>query len=91
MNGRWFARLGDGVMLRGESRLNIGEELPRRKGLFGRVKKRPMVGRLENLLSVVDATHGRLLRQPTVGFILLLLQGMMTELGREGRKAGEAP
>ena len=91
MNGRWFARLGDGVMLRGESRLNIGEELPRRKEPFGRMKKRPMVGRLENLLWVVDATHGRLLRRPTVGFILPLLQGMMIGLGWEERKAGEAP
>ena len=85
------ARLGDEAMLRGESRLNIGEELPRRKGLFGRMKKRLMEGCLENLLGGVDATHGRLLLRPTVGFILLLLQGMMTELGREGRKAGEAP
>ena len=78
-------------MLRGESRLNIEEELPRRKGLFGRMKKRLMEGRLENLLWAVDATHSRSHRRPTVGFILLLLQGMMTELGREGRKAGEAP
>ena len=50
-----------------------------------------MEGRLENLLWVVDATHGRLLRRPTVGFILPLLQGMMIGLGWEERKAGEAP
>ena len=86
-----IARLDDEAIQRWQSGLSIGEELPRRKGLFGRMKKRLMEGCLENLLGVVDATHGRLLLRPTVGFILLLLQGMMTELGREGRKAGEAP
>lgn len=65
---RVVARLDDGAILRGESRLNIREELPRREVLFGRGKKRP-----------------------TVGFIFPLLKGMMTELGRRGRKAGEAP
>ena len=78
-------------MMRGESRLNIGEELPRWKVLFGRGKKRPMVDRLKNLLWVVDAIHGRSHRRPTVGFILPLLKGMMTELGRRGQKAGEPP
>ena len=76
------ARLGDGAMMRGESRLNIGEELPRRKELFRRMKKRPMVDRLKNLLWVVDAIHGRSHRRPTVGSFLPLLKGMMTELAR---------
>ena len=62
-----IVRLGDGAMLRGESRLNIGEELPRRKGLFGRVKKRPMVGRLENLLWVASTTHSRFYFAPAPG------------------------
>ena len=79
---RVVARLGDGAMMRGESRLNIREELPRREVLFGRGKKRPMVDRLKNLLWVVGAIHGRSHRRPTVGFILPLLKGMMTELGR---------
>ena len=85
-----IARLGDGAILRWKSRLNIGEELPRREVLFGRGKKRPMVDRLKNLLWVVDAIHGRSHRRPTVGFILPLHKGMMTELGRRRRKAGEA-
>ncbi len=62
-----IVRLGDGAMLRGESRLNIGEELPRRKGALREGEK---------------TIYGGSLRKPTVGFILLLLQGMMTELGR---------
>ena len=82
MNGRWLLGLCDGAIMRGESRLNIREELPRWKVLFGRGKKRPMVDRLKTLLWVVDAIHGRSYRRPTVGFILPLLKGMMTELGR---------
>ena len=79
---RVLARLDDGATLRWELRLNIGEELPRQEVFLGRGKKRPMVDRLKNLLWVVDAIHGRSHRRLTVGFILPLLKGMMTELGR---------
>ena len=85
------ARLGDGAMMRGKSRLNIREGLPRREVLFGRGKKRPMVDRLKNILWVVDAIHGRSQRRPTVGFILPLLKGLMIGIGWEERKVGEAP
>ena len=49
-----IARLVDGAMLRGESRLNIGEELPRRKGALREDEK---------------TTYGGSLRKPTVGRI----------------------
>ncbi|WP_298575435.1 hypothetical protein, partial [uncultured Porphyromonas sp.] len=34
---------------------------------FGRVKKRPTVGRRKNLLWVVSTTYGASVRRPTVG------------------------
>ena len=53
-------------------------------------KKRPTVGRRKNLLWVVNATYGRSVRRPTVGFFRVLWETLQaTACGAGLRDVGE--